>query len=252
MKSFGRFTLAFLPFIGLVACGGGNDLQDRLDVADPAVRFVNASPFTPNLTLFRETAPQSDANNTPFSFADDYFDIDTGNATWNVNTATGNVPIGSVPIDPVRGDLYTIIALATSPTTSTVALIVDPFDKPLTSQSTRLRLFNAAFDTTSVDVYMSVPGTDINTPGATPLIAATAFDTAGPPSGSDSVSLPGGNYTLTITIAGTKTILFTGALNFGNNQDLLLLTLPDGATGISVFEKVEGVAGAAQLPPAAS
>jgi Domain of unknown function (DUF4397) len=252
MKFLGRFTLALLPFIGLAACGGGDDLQDRLDVADPAVRFVNVAPNAPNLTLLRETAAQSDANNTTFGFADDYFDIDTANANWNVNTTTGNAPVGSVPINPVRGDLYTIVAYGTSATASGVALIVDPFNKPLTSQSTRLRLFNASYNAGNIDVYMSVPGTNINTAGATPLIAATVLGTAGPASGSDSVSLPGGNYTLTITVAGTKTVLFTGPLDFGNNQDLLLLTVPNGTTGITVFEKVEGIAGVGQLPAAAS
>jgi hypothetical protein len=29
----------------IAACGGGDDLDDRLDVADPTVRFVHASPL---------------------------------------------------------------------------------------------------------------------------------------------------------------------------------------------------------------
>ena len=82
------------------------------------------------------------------------------------------------------------------------------------------------------------------------LIAATAYKTAGPASGNDSMDVPGGSYQLTITAAGTKTVLFGAPLAFGNNQDVLLLTVPDSVLpgGIKVLEKVEGVAGTTELP----
>ena len=52
MNSFHKVLLACVPVLGLAACGG-SDTQDRLDVADPEVRFVHASPIAPNLTLYR-------------------------------------------------------------------------------------------------------------------------------------------------------------------------------------------------------
>jgi hypothetical protein len=194
----------------LAACGGGDDLQDRLDLADPAVRFVHASAIAPNLTLYRADVAQSDATDVPYKFASNYFDVAMGVADWSVKTATGALTLGSVSIDPVRGDKYTIVALPGSSSDSSVALIVDPYNKPLTSESTRIRVMNASFNAASVDLYLNAPGTSIN--AGNPLIAATAYKTAGPASGSDSMDVPGGSYQLTITAAGTKTVLFSGPL----------------------------------------
>ena len=262
MNPLHNLLLACVPVLGLTACGGG-DTADRLDLANPAVRFVHASPSAPNLTLYRNAAAQPDATNVAYKFAANYADVDTSAADWSVKTALGAAPVGAVAIDPVRGNKYTIVTLAASIIDSSVTLIIDPYNKPLPSDSTRLRLMNAAYNAASVDVYMNAPGTDIAAAGVNPLIAATAFKTAGPASGSDSVSIPAGTYQLTITTAGTKTALFKGPLSFGTNKDILLLSVPGDIlpnlpnapvgnppvrAGIKVLAKVEGTAGAVDVP----
>ena len=52
MRHHWKILLACVPVALIAACGGG-DTEDRLDVADPAVRFVHASPLAPNLTRTR-------------------------------------------------------------------------------------------------------------------------------------------------------------------------------------------------------
>jgi hypothetical protein len=249
MKLLHKLLLACLPLAALAACGGG-DTEDRLDVADPVVRFVHAAPIAPNVTLYRATVAQSDATNVAYQFASNYFDVDVGVADWSVKTAVGGLDVGSVSIDPQRGTKYTIVAYASSAVANAVALISDPYNKPLTSDSTHLRLMNASYNTASVDVYMNLPGTDISAAGVNPLIAATAFGAAGPVSGSDATDIPGGTYQLTITSAGTKTVLFKGQLSFANNQDILLLSVPDAATpgAVKALVKVEGTPGATEVP----
>ena len=254
-----RLLLTCMPVLALAACGGG-DTADRLDLANPAVRFVHASPNAPNLTLYRNAAAQPDASNVAYKFAANYADVDTSAADWSVKTAAAGVPVGSVSIDPVRGNKYTIVALPTTFADNTVVLITDPYNKPLASDSTRLRLMNAAYNAASVDVYMNAVGTDIAAAGVNPLIAATAFKTAGPASGNDSVSIPAGTYQLAITTAGTKTVLFKGQLSFGANKDILLLGVPGDIPinapggnppvplGIKVLAKTEGTAGAVEVP----
>ncbi|MES3015064.1 MAG: DUF4397 domain-containing protein [Pseudomonadota bacterium] len=246
MRLLHKLLLACIPLATLAACGGG-DTEDRLDVADPAVRFVHAAPIAPALTLYRNTVAQSDATTTAYGFGSDYFDIDSGTADWSAKTGAGAISLGSVNIDPKRGTKYTIVALTTSATTSGVYLITDPYNKPLTSDSTHLRLMNASVNAASVDVYMNAPGTDIAT--VNPRIAATAFNTAGPVSGSDSIDIPGGTYQVTVTSAGTKTVLFRGELSFANNKDVLLLTVPDNLlpNSIKLRVKVQGTPGSTEV-----
>jgi hypothetical protein len=250
MNSLNKLLLACVPVIGLAACGGG-DTADRLDLADPVVRFVHASPVAPNVTLYRADVSQSDATNVAYRFASNYFDVSTGDADWSVKTATGALTLGTVSIAPAeRGTKYTVIALPSSATASTAYLIVDPYNKGLTSDSTHLRVMNASFNAANIDLYMNAIGTDISPSSVTPIIAATAFKTAGPASGSDSRDIPGGTYQLTITAAGSKTPLFRGLVSFGANKDVLLLTVPDAlqAGGIGVLMKLEGTAGTTEIP----
>lgn len=48
MKHSMKFLLALAPIALIAACGGGDDdLDDRLDIADPKVRFVHAIPAGP-------------------------------------------------------------------------------------------------------------------------------------------------------------------------------------------------------------
>ncbi len=247
MRPLWKALLACVPVALIAACGGG-DTEDRLDVADPVVRFVHASPLAPNLTLSRANVPLPEATNAPYKFASNYTDIDMAAADWQVKTAdTAALTIGTVTISPERGTKFTVVALPGATTGSSVYLIVDPFNKPLGSESTRLRLMNAAPAT--VDLYMNPPGTDISPAGVTPFIAGTAYKTSGPASGSDSLDIKDGTYQATITTAGTKTILFRGTVAFNANKDILLITVPDATTGVKLLMKTEGTAGAVDVPP---
>jgi hypothetical protein len=244
-----KILLACVPVLGIAACGG-SDVQDRLGVADPAVRFVDASAIAPNVTLYKATVAQSDATDVSYKFASDYFDVDSGFADWTVKTAVGNVSVDSASIDASQGTKYTIVLQPTSATGSGVYIIADPYNKPVGSNSTRLRVVNGRFGADPVDVYMNAPGTDIASVGVNPLIAATAFNTSGPSSGSDSVDIPAGSYQVTIAAAGTKTTLFKGQLAFGDNEDILLVVLHDAtlAGKVQTLFKVEGTGGLTQMP----
>lgn len=147
--------------------------------------------------------------------------------------------LGTVSIDPARATKYTIVALPASDTVGSTYVIVDPYNKALASDNTHLRVMNASFNAANIDPYMNSAGTDITTAGVNPLIAATAYKTSGPASGSDSTDIPGGTYQLKITTAGTKTILFRGQLSFASNKDILLLSVPDSVSpgGIKALVK---------------
>lgn len=248
MNQFSKLLLVCAPLVGLAACGG-SDTADRIDVADPVVRFVHASPFAPNVTLFRGTAAQSDATNVAYPFASNYFDVDLGISDWSVKTASGSATVGTVSIDPVRGTKYTIVALATSSTENSTYLITDPYNRSVNGDTAYVRVMNASFNAANIDLYMGAVGASIAT--ASPYVAGTAYKNAGPASGGDSAPIQGGTYQVTITSAGTKTVLFSGQLSIGNSKDVLLLTVPDTVLpgAIKVLVKTEGTAGATELSP---
>ena len=249
MKNLHKLLFVAMPLLALAACGG-SDTADRIDVADPTVRFVHAAPLAPNVTLYRATVAQSDATDVAYKFASNYFDVDLGVSDWLVKTATGALTVSTVSIDPVRGNKYTIVALATSATSNDAYLITDPYNKSVGSNNARLRLMNASFNAANVDLYINPVGTNINAAGINPNIGATAFKTAGPATGGDSVEIGGGAYQVTITTAGTKTVLFKGQLSFPDNADLLLLSVPDSVVpgAIKVLVKSEGTLGTTEIP----
>jgi Domain of unknown function (DUF4397) len=222
---------ALLPAALLAACGGGDDsLDDRLGIADPKVRLVHAVPGAPNVSLFRDGQAQGpEVTNLAYEGASKYFDTSTDTRRWDVRTATTPaVTVGSVTFETHRGNKYTLIAVPASGSLTDVALIDDPYEKSVTSDNARVRVFNAAFNTPGIDVYLTPPGTNLSTVG--PTFAAVAYKQASPASGADSIELEGGAYTLRLTTAGTKTVLFTAAVTLAENADWLLMPVPASAT----------------------
>jgi len=213
----------------LAACGGGDDsFDDRADIADPKVRLVHAVPGGPNVSLFRENQAQA-VTNLPYKGASNYFDTDRGTHTWEVRTATNpTLSLGSKTFETSTGNKYTLIAVPNSGSVTEVALISDPYNKSITSDNARVRVFNAAFNTHNFDAYITAPATDINTVG--PTLAGAAYKQPVPGSGSDSIELEGGNYTLRLTAVGTKTVLFTAPISIPRNADWLLVPVPASLT----------------------
>jgi hypothetical protein len=273
-----QLALICVPFFALTACGGGgggsgDNANDRLDISDPVVRFVHASPLVANVTLFRDDSPQPFASNVGYKFASNYVQVDNTLNDWSVRTSDNigvepSIPIvtiGTVPIDASRGNKYTIVALPSSPSnpavpgndpsvnvsTNSLYVIRDPYNKSLTSDKAKLRIMNASFTASSIDLYVNAPGTDIAPAAVAPTIAATNYKTSGPASGNDSYDISGGAYQLTITSAGTKNVLFRGNLVIENNKDVLLLTLPENSVPLRVktLVKIEGTAGSTEIAP---
>lgn len=219
-----KLLLTLAPIALLAACGGGDDsLDDRLDIADPKVRFVHAIPLGPQVSLLRNDVVQSDANNVSYRYASRYFDVETGTATWSVRTTVGNIAVGSVPFDANRGNRYSLIALPGS-AASDVILIDDPYNKGLTANNARVRIVNASFNAANVDVYVNPPGTDIN--AVTPNFTTVGYRSASPASGNDSVDVAPATYQVRVTEAGTKNVIFNAPLVVNVNADMLLMTLP--------------------------
>jgi len=228
MKTSHKLLLALVPALLLAACGGSSDdsLDDRLGLADPKVRLVHAVPLAPNISLFRDDVAQAgDVTNMPYKGASNYFDVSSSSARWDVRTATNPAAtVGTVSFNADRGHKYSLIAVPDAGSVTEVVLINDPYNKGIVSDNARVRMFNASFNASNVDVYLTAPTIDIAT--VTPTFAAVGYKQAMPASGGDSSELEGGAYQLRITTAGTKTVIFSAAVDLAKNADWLLTSVP--------------------------
>lgn len=230
MKLFKLLALLMASAALVSACGGNDDdVDDRLDIADPKVRFVHAIPAGPNVSLYRSDVLQGDVNNVPYKFASKYYDVDNGAATWKVKLASADVTLGSATFDAHHGNKYTMVALP-GETAADFLVIDDPYNKGIVSDKARVRVLNASFNAQNIDVYLTEPQIDINTVG--PNFSSVGYKTASPASGNDSIELKGGIYQLRITTAGTKNVIFNVSnVNLADNADWLLMTIPSGGIG---------------------
>jgi hypothetical protein len=225
MKFATKLLLASAPMFLVAACGGGDDsIDDRLDIADPKVRFVHAIPAGPAVDFLRGTTVAGGVTNVSYRYASKYFTVDTAPANYAVRTTTGSLPVANIDLNPSRGNKYTFIAMPGASTTNNLLLINDPYDKQLTATNGRVRVANGSFNAANVDVYLTAPTVDIATVG--PNFAAAAYGTSVPGSGANSNDFTNGNYQLRITTAGTKTVIFSAPLAVQTNADLLLITIP--------------------------
>lgn len=229
-----RFALACA--VALAACGGSDEL------AAPTIRLVHLAPDSARLTLYKDGERQREADDLSYKAASDYYSTAPFDETWSVRTSSGGSTLGSVDINARLGHRYSVVVLPASATESSLYVINDPYNKPIGSSSTRLRLINASPTAASIDLYMNLKNTDIAAPGIGPLIGGTAYRSAGPRSGSDSKDIPGAPYQLRITAAGSKTVLFSGPIDFGDDEDVLVMTVsdPTTASGLRVLFKVDG------------
>lgn len=230
-----RFLLMAVASASLLAaCGGSDDdsIDDRVGVADPKVRFVHAVPDGPNVTLQRDGDAETDATDVAYKYASQYYDVSTRDYTFTLRSATGATELASLPLEADRGNKYTLLALPTASGGVELLSIRDPYDKSLTSDDARVRVFNAAANAPSFDVYITPTGVDLAT--VTPRFPALGYKQVAPDSGRNSVEVAAGAYQVRLTPVGSKTPFFDATVSAPEDGDWLLVALPDTEQANSV------------------
>ncbi len=248
MSPFSSVLFATVAALALTSCGGDENVENAIGVSEPKIRLAHVSPVAPAVTLDREGVPASQATTSPFGFVSDYFTTDTGAANWGVKAAANGAPVGTVVINADRGRKYTILAVADSLTATSLVTIDDPTNPSLTSDDGLVRVFNASFVTQSIDVYLS--GVEQDIAALAPDFPGVAFKSAFPASGADSLRRRGVSYKVSVTLAGTKAVLFQGSLAVPEDGDVLLIAVPtvEGSAGVRLLAKIDGRPGAVAVP----
>ena len=233
MKTHFKLALLAGMALALTACGG-NDVAQALNLGAPQARFVNAVPNSPTLALYRKGELQGDAGTQGYEGASKYFDTVNVTSTWDVRDAAAGTELGTTSMRAENATRYTIVVLPGSGTMYNLLQISDPYSNAVTSNA-RVRIAKGDSVQGTMDVYITAPGADIST--ATPTMATVASQTSSPASGADSYSLASGVYQIRLAAAGTKTVFFSGALDVGDHDDVLLVTLPtsDGL-GVKILD----------------
>ncbi|MDR5830841.1 DUF4397 domain-containing protein [Caballeronia sp. LP006] len=211
----------------LSACGGSDDVGKELGLTNPEVHFIHAIPSAPNVDFY-DNGKVLQAN-LGYQTVTNFANIDTGQQNFSyaaVNTTTQLATDTSIS-NAAKGHEYTVIALPDAGFLPSIAVIDDPFDKGLLSNSARVRGFNASANAQTLDLYLVAPGTNIAT--VNPTMAGVGFKNAVPATTQDSLYLNGGTYQLVATLPGSKTPVYASAsFNLSNNADWLVTTLPSG------------------------
>jgi hypothetical protein len=213
----------------LSACGGGSDdVGKELGLTNPEIHFIHAIPSGPAVDFLVNGSAPSGQTNISYKGVTNFTNINTGSTTvaYSATGTTTALASGNFP-DVAKGHEYTVLALP-GLAAPDIGLIDDPFDKGLLSNSARVRGFNASANATNLDLYL-VQATSTDISAATPTMAGVAFKSAVPASGQDSVYVPGGQYVLIATVAGTKTPIFQSpSFSLANNADWLVTSVPIG------------------------
>ena len=206
---------------------GPTGAAELFDVNTPAgLRVGHLSPDTPAVDVFADQAEL---------LADVSFPAVTGilevpPATYTVEVSPADQYPGVVAIGPAD------IPLGAGTTTDVLAVnflasiepIVLSDDRRSVATNAKVRIVHASPTAQDVDIYVTAPGTDINT--VDPLLTAVPFK-----ANTGYLGLAGGDYEVTVTPTGTKTAAIGPAALTVDNGGVYTAIARDPLPGASEF-----------------
>ncbi len=209
----------------LVGCGGGDD--DEFEQTQ--VRLVNATSGIASADLYRgdERVSSGATRNTGTG----YSTVDDGSATFKVTVSGQSVSLASVNASLDDDTGYTALAWGRGGAVK-LTMLTDDADEP-DGGSARLRVFNAAPDADTLDVFLT--DTNVNLEDSSPVAQAAPGegDTEAEPSAWS--QLGARSYRLRVTAADDPTDVRLDVADFPvGDRERVTLVLHPGDSGVLV------------------
>lgn len=178
----------------LAACGGGGGSD-----GSASVRLVNATLTHASLDLLANS--KTIVTGTALDTASAYVDVDDGSPSLQVNDATTGAVLAVTAPTVTDGQKFALLAYESGGSVRTAVISEDVTAPP--SGTAIVRVFNAATDAGSIDVYLTDPAVDITTLSS-PNFTFTSSTSV---QASNFVSFGPGTYRLRVTGAGNPSDL---------------------------------------------
>jgi len=202
----------------LSACGGGTDRTKA------HVRLVNASSGYSSLSL--TIGDTGIASSVAYGASASYGDADPDDTEADITRPGSAAVLETTSVALSKNNYYTMLAYGKAGSLAT--LLLDDNTSVPSSGKALVRVFNAAPDAGSVDVYLTASSDTLA--DATALQSGATFGTLG-----SYITITNGTWRLRVTAAGSKTDvrLDVSGLSFGS-QSVKTLVLTPGRGGVLV------------------
>lgn len=204
-------------------------LQDTMTGSD--VRAIHAVADAPAVDIFLDGAAIPAVDMLSFSELTDDLNVPEGDHTITVAADADNslVVIDAAPVTLAQGASYSVLAVG-SLSDSDIAPLVVMEDRRRVATEAKLNIIHASYSAGNVDIYLT-PSSDIT--AATPALSNVPFKAT-----SGSLSVPAGDYVVTVTGTGSKTAAI-GPLNVtlaaGNLYSVAAVDAANGGTPLGVI-----------------
>jgi Domain of unknown function (DUF4397) len=196
------------------------------------VRFMDASPNTPNLDVL--VGGKTVVTNGAYESVTSYLKLDSGTRRFEVRATGTSTDLIDTKATLAAHQDYTFLAVNALPITPVMLVplaLIDDNSAPASGQ-VKVRLIQASPSAGSVDVYLVAPGTDITT--VSPTVTSLAYQVA-----TSYQSLTAGSYEVFVTPTGSKAkLLDSGTLTLTAGQIRTGVILDDPGGGTITFPGV--------------
>lgn len=227
--------------LSLAACGSGHDANPTT-----SLRVIHASSDAGPVDIRVNNA--TGLTSVPFKAASGFSLIPAASTRVQVNPAGSATSVidANLLLNPNRDTTVIAVGSAAAAPGSAQALgavvVDDPGNAP-TAGNVKLRVVHGSPAVPAVDIYVTAPSAAL--PGA-PTIPNLQPRAIAPASGANALEVPGGDYRIRATLAGTQTVAFdSGQVALPVAGDLLIIAIPSTGTASPISMLVAPKGGAA-------